>query len=84
MAQRVKARQRSLKPLSRPVGEPEPVLSRLLTPREVGELLGCKPRNVVEFIRKRGLRAVHLGRHLGWRIDPADLATWIERAKGAA
>jgi len=67
-----------------PLGDPPEVggpLVPLLTCAQVGTLLGVRPRNVVEFIRTRGLRAVHLGRKLGWRIAPSDLTRWIEGQK---
>ena len=45
--------------------------------------LQVKPRELVRFIRERGLRAVHLGRKLSWRIDERDLWGWLEVQKGA-
>ncbi len=54
---------------------------RLLTCREVGELLHVAPREVVRFIRTRGLPGVHLGRKLGWRVLEADLWAWLDQLR---
>jgi len=56
---------------------------RVLTVQQAAEVLQVKPRELVRFIRERGLRAVHLGRKLSWRIDERDLWAWLEAQKGA-
>ena len=58
----------------------------LLTCQQVGELLHVKPREVVRFIKTRGLPGVHLGRKLSWRVFEGDLAAWLARLRqgGAA
>jgi len=72
-------------PIPPPVGAAaKPVAGeRLLTVRQAAEVLQVKPRELVRFIRERGLRAVHLGRKLSWRIDERDLWAWLEAQKGA-
>lgn len=57
---------------------------RLLTVQQAAEVLQVKPRELVRFIRQRGLRAVHLGRKLSWRIDERDLWAWLESQKDGA
>jgi excisionase family DNA binding protein len=53
----------------------------ILTAQQVGQLLQVKPREVVRFIRQRGLPAVHLGKKLGFRVREADLWTWLDRLR---
>jgi len=54
---------------------------RVLSCVQVGSMLGVRPRNVVEFIKRRGLVGFSLGRKLGWRVLEPDLWAWIERQR---
>jgi excisionase family DNA binding protein len=61
---------------------PAPVLPRLLTAREVAELLGVSERTIWAISTPRGsLRAVRIGKLV--RFDPADALAFIESSKGA-
>ena len=55
------------------------VLERLLTYKQVGEIIGMTDRTVFELVKRGGLRAVRIGRSV--RVDPADLRAYIDRAK---
>jgi excisionase family DNA binding protein len=63
-----------------PSGEPR-AAGRLLTVQQAAGILQVRPRELVRFIRQRGLRAVHLGRKLSWRIDERDLWGWVDAQK---
>ena len=56
---------------------------RLLTVQQAAEVLQVKPRELVRFIRQRGLPALHLGKKLSFRITERDLWAWIEAQKAA-
>ncbi len=56
---------------------PPPHLPRLLEVHEVAFQLRCSQETVLRLIRKRKLAAVRLGMR-AWRVDPADLKTWID------
>ncbi len=63
------------------VGLPE----RLLTPKDVSELLGVPVRTLYAWRRiDRGPRAIVVGRHLRW--DPSEVRRWLDEcaAEGAA
>jgi excisionase family DNA binding protein len=53
----------------------------LLTYRQAAEILGVSERSIWTLVDKGMLTAVRFGRCV--RIDPADLRTFIERAKGS-
>ncbi len=57
-----------------------PILERLLTYREAGKLLGVTERTVWTLVDQGELRNVRFGRSV--RIDPADLRSFIDKAKG--
>jgi excisionase family DNA binding protein len=48
----------------------------MLTYTEVAKVLGTTPRHVRRLTRECGLPFVRIGRLV--RIDPADLAAWVE------
>ncbi|MEE9128548.1 MAG: helix-turn-helix domain-containing protein [Phycisphaerales bacterium] len=52
----------------------------LLTYDQAGKMLGVSGRTVWTLVDRGELPAVRFGRSV--RIDPADLRTFIERAKG--
>lgn len=52
-------------------------IEKMLTLKEVGQLLGCRPRYVAEVLIGGGaLKAKKIGR--SFRIRPVDLAKWQE------
>lgn len=53
---------------------------RLLTYRQAAEILGVVDRTISTMVRRGELPAVRFGGSV--RIDPRDLATFIEKAKG--
>ncbi len=55
---------------------------RLLTYREAAEILGVVDRTIYNLVRRGVLPAVRFGGNV--RIDPRDLADFIEAAKGHA
>jgi excisionase family DNA binding protein len=59
-------------------GDPTPA-EKLLTREEAAERLRIHLRTVQRLIVSKELPAVRIGRHV--RIDPADLAAFIERKK---
>ena len=56
---------------------------RMMTPPEVGRRLGIKAERVIAFIRSGELRGINLAsagcRRPRFRIDPADLAVFLDR-----
>ena len=62
-------------------GQSESVVERLLTYREVAEILGVTDRTVWELVRKQELRNVRVGRSV--RVDPADLRRYIDASKSS-
>ena len=59
--------------------ERTPIVEGLLTYDHVGKLLGVTGRTVWTLVDRGDLPAVRFGHSV--RIDPADLQTFIERAK---
>lgn len=57
----------------------EKPVQRLLTPEEVAEILCTNERSVMILLRGKELTGTKVGKF--WRIDPADLAEFIERNK---
>ena len=57
------------------MSNPAPTVERLLTYKQVGNLLGLTPRSIWTLVRRGDLPAVRFGRSV--RIAPADLATFI-------
>lgn len=57
-----------------------PIVERLLTYQEAGELLGVTERTIWTLVDRGDLPAVRFGRSV--RIDPVDLRTFIDRCKG--
>jgi len=55
---------------------------RLLSYRQVAEILGVTARTVYTLVRRGALAAVRFGGNV--RIDPRDLEAFIEKAKGHA
>jgi excisionase family DNA binding protein len=53
------------------------VTERLLTTRDVADLLGVSPETVLRWIDTRGLSARRLTSR-AIRYDPAELAAWLE------
>lgn len=51
--------------------------NRMLSAREVAEILGIPERTVREKWREWGMTAYRIGKHLRWR--ERDLNAWIER-----
>lgn len=60
--------------------EPTIELERLLTYRQAAEVLGVTERTVRTYVRAKALLSARFGRSV--RIDPADLRTFIDAAKG--
>lgn len=54
-------------------------LERLLSYREVADILGLTDRTVWELVRKGELQNVRVGRSV--RVDPADLRRYIDLSK---
>lgn len=54
-------------------------MTPLLTVPEVASILAASERFVLDELRRKNLVGVKSG--LGWRIDPADLGTYIETHK---
>jgi excisionase family DNA binding protein len=53
---------------------------RLLTKHQAADVLGVCPRTIDNFIARRELRVVRLGRRT--KIDPSDLRRFIDEKKG--
>lgn len=61
----------------------EPALSRLLTVRELAELLQVPTKTIYTWRYKgEGPRAVSVGRHLRFRAE--DVASWLDLRAGRA
>lgn len=58
---------------------PAPIVEKLLTYKQAGELLGVTERTVWTLVADGELPAVRFGRSV--RIDPADLRAYIDRCK---
>lgn len=58
---------------------PTPIVEKLLTYKQAGELLGVTERTVWTLVADGELPAVRFGRSV--RIDPADLRAYIDRCK---
>ena len=56
-----------------------PIVERLLTYRQAGELLGVTERTVWTLVDQGQLPSVRFGRSV--RIEPADLRKFIEQSK---
>lgn len=67
-------------------GEKPAALRSLLTYKAAADLLGVCPATVYNLVRRGDLRAIKLGRQANSpvRIDPADLAAYLERSKAPA
>lgn len=59
-----------------------PTVEKLLTYKQVGNLLGVTERTIFTLVADRKLPAVRFGRSV--RIDPADLRAYIDRCKATA
>lgn len=64
------------------IGTKPPIVEKLLTYKQAGELLGVTERTVWTLVADGALQAVRFGRSV--RIDPADLRGYIDRCKSAA
>lgn len=58
---------------------PTPIVEKLLTYKQAGELLGVTERTVWTLVADGELQVVRFGRSV--RIDPADLRAYIDRCK---
>lgn len=56
-----------------------PMVEKLLTYKQAGELLGVTERTIFTLVADDELPAVRFGRSV--RIDPADLRAYIDRRK---
>jgi len=57
-------------------------ITKMLTPRQVGERLGVKPERVIGWLRSGKLRGINVSDGAlrpRFRIDPADLAIFEQR-----
>ncbi len=54
---------------------------RLLTAKQVAELLGCSLGNVYGLLESGQLPRVRIGRQKGYRIAESDLSIFIEQRK---
>ena len=54
----------------------------LLTPKDAAEILVCSERFVLDELRRKHLRGSKTG--AGWRIDRADLQTYIDAKANVA
>lgn len=59
-----------------------PIVEKLLTYKQAGDLLGVTERTIWTLVDQGELPAVRFGRSV--RIDPADLRTYIDRCKTTA
>ena len=75
--------ERAQRPPDPPAKSPDenaiPSIERLLTYDQAGKLLGVTGRTVWTLVHRGDLLAVRFGRSV--RIAPADMRTFIERAK---
>ena len=53
----------------------------LMTIKQVAEYLGCSERNVYSLLDRGELPYVLVGSSKGYRIDPADLRTFVQQRK---
>ena len=56
-------------------------LVELLTIADVARILVCSEANVYALIDAGSLPFVRIGRNKGYRIDPADLSSFIQKRK---
>lgn len=56
-----------------------PIVEKLMTYRQAGELLGVTERTIWTLVDQGKLPAVRFGRSV--RIDPVDLRVYIDRCK---
>ncbi|MCA9092041.1 MAG: helix-turn-helix domain-containing protein [Planctomycetaceae bacterium] len=62
-------------------GESQDAVRRLLTIKEVAQLLGCSEANIYALKTAGELPFVQVGIRKGYRIDSRDLDAFIERRK---
>ena len=60
----------------------EKTLSNLLSPEQVGSILGLKPGTVCQMLRERKLPGMKIGK--AWRVEEEDLRAYISQQKKAA
>ncbi|GAB4384136.1 MAG: hypothetical protein Kow0022_05820 [Phycisphaerales bacterium] len=68
--------------MTEPLTTTTPIVEKLLTYKQAGELLGVTARTVWTLVADGELPAVRVGRSV--RIDPADLRAYIDRCKTLA
>jgi len=54
-------------------------MDKIYTPKQVAEILQVNVRTVLNYIKRRELKAIYLKR--GYRIEEKDLRAFIERGK---
>ncbi len=56
-------------------------ITKLLTPAEVGEILGVHSKTVERMARRGELPGIRIGRY--WRFAPVELSRWLaDKSKG--